>query len=206
MIAVRNAKLSDMLAVSRVHVKCFPNYFSTKMGTKILKRYYTCYYKENPFFVVAESNGMIVGFCMGYQVGSRSRERFLKENVVLLGLQCLKLMFMLDGEIYNKLATFMHSKLHKSSICKDNVLETVPQGDLLSICMLDGYHGSGVASQMLVAFEKLLHEKGIMTYHLSVRPDNKRARAFYEKMGMRCIDQTDDSVVYEKKIQPLSIA
>lgn len=60
---IKNANIDDLNKVAKVHIRCFPDSFSTQLGEKILLKYYLEYFKENPeLFYVALDNDKIIGF------------------------------------------------------------------------------------------------------------------------------------------------
>lgn len=63
---IRQATKKDLKAIANVHIKCFPDSFSSKLGEILLTRFYNEYLSVVPeLFLVAENDAQeIVGFCM----------------------------------------------------------------------------------------------------------------------------------------------
>lgn len=57
------------------------------------------------------------------------------------------------------------------------------------------YRGKGYAFKLHKYAERYFREKGLKEYHLRVAPSNKRARKFYEKMGMEFLAEEHDGKV-----------
>ena len=66
----RDAVLSDMDAVARLHEICFTDTFISSLGTKLISKYYEEYISEGGPFVLAIDGDSLVGLCMGYYSGS----------------------------------------------------------------------------------------------------------------------------------------
>lgn len=89
----RKIESKDLAMVVNTHIKCFPGYFLTMLGSKVpskagdslLAKYYHEFLIENPtLFVGAFDREQMVGFCMGYMRPSRARARFEKKNAIKL--------------------------------------------------------------------------------------------------------------------------
>lgn len=186
MISIRSAVLADMPAVARVHIRCFPSYFSTKFGPSLLQRYYGAFWEEDHLFVVAEDEEQIIGFCMGNRADSRAKDRFVRKNLVRLAMRCLGLVLRGDRDILRKAWSYLKSRVltgpaRSEAGEKESAGEV---GDLLSICVDETYRGSDTAVRLVEAFEAQLRQAGICSYALSVKTENNRAQVFYEKLGM----------------------
>lgn len=203
MFVYRDALKSDMNSIAKVHTDCFKGYFLTSLGEKLLEKYYAEYFDEGAPFVLALNDGEIIGFCMGYQTGTKARANFEKKyklqiSVKLLGL-CL---------FFNKNAWVRVIKKIKSIIKgfkqnkKKNITidEKKVDGAVLSICVVEKFRGTGVAKALINIFEDKLKNRRIEKCSLSVLSNNGTARAFYEKMGYSILKEKGDSVVYIKNI------
>ena len=72
------------------------------------------------------------------------------------------------------------------------------KGDLLSICALSEYRGSGFAQSLIEEYEKRIRELGRFVCQLTVDPKNSRAVHFYEKNGYKKYRQADSANTYAK--------
>lgn len=196
MFLYRLASIDDMNQIAAVHVKCFPNYFITSIGAKLLSNYYAEYCKESNIFVVVEDDrtNKIVGFCMGYIKGeTNARTLFIKNNRIKLIFRFALNILKFDFRIFKKI--FFKNKKSKKVTSDHSKI-----GDLLSICVIEEYRGIGISNALLQYFEKTLQEKNISQYSLTVRKSNIVAQRFYEKSGMAVVDETIEDFIYFKKI------
>ena len=143
-----------------------------------------------------------MGFCMGYEPGSQARQRFMTRYQRQLIGKSLGMMLRLDTGIYSRVWSYVKSKFKKSPPAPETPVHGPDgRGDLLSICVLEGYLGRGVSAALLQQFEAQLVQRGISQYTLSVNLENARARAFYEKSGMHAESASGGSVIYSKAIK-----
>lgn len=193
MIVYRNASLKDMEQVSVVHEQCFPDYFLTLFGTDLLSKYYAEFLNENDLFIVACEGEEIIGFCMGYYGNSTARERFEINNKMAiirkLLILCLSLNKLAIKKCFNRL-------INRKSADK----KFIPDVDLLSICVLPDYRGTGVSKEMVELFERRCLNSGhkISNCTLSVISNNTRARNFYEGIGYQILEEKDNEIKYIK--------
>ena len=154
MITYRSAKPEDMEAVAKLHKVCFPDYFLTSLGEKLLEKYYLEYLLENDLFILTQDadTEQLVGFCMGYYYGSKARESFEKKNRTKLTgrllILCLRFNRQAISRCWNRI-------FPKKSVPSENTNVTVlsPDIDLLSICIFPDYRGTVVASHLITEFE-----------------------------------------------------
>lgn len=75
-IVVRNARLSDVTSIVRVHERAFPGFFLTDLGPRFLHRLYAGFVDEADgiLLVAEEADGAAVGLL----AGTRSPERFFR--------------------------------------------------------------------------------------------------------------------------------
>ncbi len=65
----------------------------------------------------------------------------------------------------------------------------------LAVSLLNGYRGKGIGSLLMMAFFKILKEKGIKRVSLSVSKDNKVARKLYQKLGFKVIQKNKEDEI-----------
>lgn len=182
---VRQAKLSDLSNIAAVHMKCFPDSFSTCLGGKLLEKFYSEYIKDVPelFLVCEDEKKNIVGFCMGYYMEKNDYSRsFLKHNFFSICFKFLGRLLCGDKRAWKKLKKNKDVKW----VLKDEKIHKIPnekKGDLLSICVLNTYRGKGYASDLINSYEQVLAKRGRKICILSVETDNGRGVGFYEKQG-----------------------
>jgi len=204
MITYRSACEKDLNQVATVHSKCFEGYFLTSLGENLLKKYYGSYLNEKaPFVVAVNENDDVVGFCMGYQNGSRARAHFEKKYKYQLAAHLLYLCMRCDKKAWVRVMSKCKGvfKSFKNKTLKSENEEKSLSGSLLSICVIEKFRGSDMARKLVNEFESELNKRKINTYTLSAYKTNTRARAFYEKMGFVNESENDDSVYYMKHIK-----
>ena len=195
---IRNASENDLPKIAKLHIRCFPDSFSTQLGEKLLAKFYREYLKKVPeLFLVAEANDEIVGICMGYYCEDNAYQKnFLKRNFFMLGLRCIKLTLERNDRMLEKFGLRKPNKTdctpqkdsHVDSKEKPAV-EKSKCGDLLSICVREDYRGQGVSSNLVACYHNVLKKNVREVCILSVKQNNNRAISFYKKMGYSIVDQ-----------------
>ena len=204
MITYRAASKNDLNTIAKVHTDCFKEYFLTSLGNHLLAKYYGEYINEGGPFILAVSDvDGIIGFCMGYQTGSRARANFEKNNKFQLLFKLLYLCLLCNksawdrvlSKIKSSFGAFIHKK--NNSVSKN---KKSPEGTILSVCVVEKYRGTDVSKTLISKFEDELRTRKIEKCTLSVHTTNSRARAFYEKVGFNIQKESADCVVYVKTI------
>lgn len=197
-IKYKVATINDLGKIADTHISCFPDYFISSLGKKLVEKYYLEFIKENDLFIVAEDNGRVIGFCMGYIIDeTRARDKFIHNNTLALTAKMIKQCLALNRKTISKCYGFLTSKIkkrQKSSIEKHG-------GDLLSICVLEEYRGRGISSELVDRFELKLLEKDQKEYWLGVYKTNEAAIRFYKKMGMRIESEDTEEYKFHKFIR-----
>jgi hypothetical protein len=97
---IRQATRKDLNAIAQVHSICFPESYSSQLlrlnspmgGGDLLASFYTEYLNDCPelFFVAADDEKGIVGFCMGYYMDKDNQmQNFMHRNKFkYYGKQC----------------------------------------------------------------------------------------------------------------------
>ena len=181
---VRQATFADLQQVAAVHKTCFPESFSTALGEKLLVKFYTEYMQSVPeLFLVAEDEGKICGFCMGYYCEENPyMKRFFKHNLLPVGLRIAGQLLIGNKAAWKKL-TSTFSKSAEFKPLGEPYQTGVKDGDLLSICVLPQTRGNGAAQALISTYENVLKEQGRKYCILTVAVDNPRAIRFYERNG-----------------------
>lgn len=194
---IRPALYSDLKCIAVVHKECFQGTFISYWGKSLIEKYYKEFYEEKPLFVVAEEGDEVVGFCMGYQSGSKAKKNFIRKNFIQLASRMIVLCLSFNCLVIKKCFSLFPFKHDNRSISNE---VQMPSADLLSICVKDPYKGRGVAKNLIDAFESLLLKNGLPDYSLSVYKNNVRAIRFYEKMGFYVIQETADEFKMYKQL------
>lgn len=196
-MTIRPAEISDMYNVSAAHRVCFPEtqHFTTLMGggnpNNLTQMMYTEYLREDNLFLVAENEGNIIGFCMGFLNGSQAMKNFYKRYGLRLAGKTILLLLKGHPLVWEKVlseAKRVWRRIKPSTRPTKNKKTVDSIGlsaSLLSICVLPAFQGTGVSRTLICEFEQMLHDRCIKRCSLSTWRDNARAIGFYEKMGYR---------------------
>lgn len=203
-ILIRSAVESDLFSIADTHRKCFKGFLISSLGVKLVQRYYKVFLHEAPelFFVAEDTQGSLVGFVMGYFPNSTALKKFEKENFLALAFRIGLLCIFFNKNAWesgiNRLRSWSNTLSGQKKTSK-----TEPENkyaDLLSICVIDKYRGSGVSMQLVTQFELVLKGRNYNCYTLSTGTENIRAKHFYLKSGMKIISETQDEIKFIKNI------
>lgn len=200
---VRQANISDLKDIVAVHISCFPNSFSTQLGSKLLEKMYLEYMKEAPeLFLVAEDNMKIVGFVMGYYFdGKDSLYQFRKNNMIVFSLKTIQLLVCGNRPAWKKLRSLIKKGTTFTTLDnRINEYDNSQMADLLSICVKKEYRGTGVANHLIRDYETVVKEKGRKICTLTVADYNGRGIRFYEKNGYSVCRRADGCKTYYKQL------
>jgi ribosomal protein S18 acetylase RimI-like enzyme len=186
-VSIIQAQTPNVSGMAQCHTVAFPGRFMTGMGYRWLCALYL-FYINHPggvCYVTIDSTGKVVGFAVGGDTGIR--EQFLRTAM----LRCPHIIFwkfltrsLVRAVLLDELAKKLHLKRRDNSTENIGTDKTLPKyGNLLSICVLPDYKGTGIASQLIETFQKTCAAKGYRCLTLSVLSENSRAVAFYKKHG-----------------------
>lgn len=200
---IRQAKLSDLENIAQVHAKCFPDSFSTTIGKRLLAKFYYEYVSEIPeLFLVSEDDNNINGFCMGYYMeNNHYMKSFVKHNLISVIFVMLFRLITGDKRAWKKL-----SRSTPDYVILNHEYDDVPKEmriDLLSICVLQEFRGTGIANDLICEYERVIKTLDRKLCVLSVDSNNSRGIHFYEKHGFiqyRKV-QNGGSVTYFKPVK-----
>lgn len=197
---------NDLIKIANVHIRCFPNSFSTALGEELLANFYREYLQTTPelFFVLIDE-GEICGFCMGYS-GEKGNcnSQFLKHNIGKLVAKCIYFTLTWNRQFIEKCKKISRRK-KKTPVGLDYKIDffsPAEVGDLLSICVLPEYRGTGAASMMMKCFLNELIQMKCKFCLLTVDSLNMRGREFYKKSGFTIYRELGDSeaITYAKRL------
>ena len=198
---IRQANLDDLKQLVKVHIACFPDSFSTQLGEKLLTKMYTEYIVESPeLFLLAEEEGKVIGFVMGYYFDSEDcLRRFRKKNQIKFFSKTLWLLLMRNKPAWKKINSIIHPGSGFITIDTSiNQYNKSEMADLLSICVLSEYRGKGIANKLIDEYEKVLIEKNRLICTLTVADINGRGISFYEKHGYTICREAKGCKTYYK--------
>ena len=199
---VRNASSKDLHEIAKVHIACFPDYFSTRVGKKnngyLLKRLYEEYFKDFPglFVVLEDDNGKIVGFCSGSLLEITGHQgRFIRNNRVKVLSRVAWLLLKGDSLAWTRLRQRYKKPVYKIIDHSFKGLPKTEIGDLVSICVLPEYRGKQFSGELMKRFVQNMWDLGRKVCLVSMHSDNKRAMSFYSKFGFILYRYIGDSVI-----------
>lgn len=190
---IRQATYEDLKKIAAVHISCFPKSFSTALGKGnggyLLEKFYKEYMDVVPelFLVAVDENHSddIVGFAMGYYCEKNNYQNdFFKHNFLQIFMRIVLLLCCGNLSAWKKVTSVLKKSVAPE--IKDEQYLSYPssrKGDLLSICILPEYRGTGMSSALIEAFENVLRDQGREFIQLTVEMDNPRGISFYDKMG-----------------------
>lgn len=191
---IRLAKKEDLSEISKVHQTCFPESYSSQLSKYkwfikgLQEKFFLEYLNDcSELFFVAEVEGKVVGYCMGYYMDKDNQmNNFIEKNRSSLLLKTIFLMLIGNKSTWKKvLSRYDKSTKEQWKIVNtsyENILNN-ERGDLLSICILPEYRGAGVSGKLMATFLEAMKSKGKKICLLSVLSNNDRAINYYEKNG-----------------------
>lgn len=174
----RDADLDDLPAVTDVHMKAFPGFFLTTLGTSFVQTMYRAFLLNvNGIFVVNETDTGVCGFAVGVMESSN------KDRKLAMKLLPQFVWAVIPAVLQNPYRVF--TRIMSQFLNHDGAPD-VPSGAavLRSIGVLPELKGQGVASVLLRAFEERALRMGATSLALTTDVlDNQRAIQFYRKHG-----------------------
>ncbi len=192
----RKVCVDDLSEISILHRSLFKDHYLGKFTLNFIRRFYSCYLTRNIIFLIAESeDNKVVGFVMGGKssILAECMNQFMR-----------KFFFQYLVEVIVKPSLWLYTLkriliLFRNKIKRDSKLDRTLTWGLLSIGIDKQYQGKGVAKKLLIEFELAL-PLDISKYILSVKEDNKKAIAFYNKNGFVLKTRKRDGLYLEKEI------
>jgi ribosomal protein S18 acetylase RimI-like enzyme len=210
---VREIESKDMPGAARLHRAVFPEYFLTHMGQGFVERFYSEFVDRNGNYgYVAICGKELVGSVIGTLDYQKCFNRFYRRHFPRLALTLVGRLIV-DPYIRRHLASRMaHVRQALRSVAarrqQVSVAAELPAADqspahLLSIGVHPYQRGSGLAEQLVDRYCDALWEDGWERVSLSVRPENARAIAFYEKTGWQRIGSSPSVLQYSRATRPV---
>lgn len=175
----RQALISDVATVARVHLEAFEGFFLSELGYRFLCVMYRAFL-VNPagVFVVHESkDGQVTGFAVG-ALSSGPKDRWLAWRFMPHFLWAvLPAIFRHPRTIVTRLGARFFDTGSSFNVPDDAAM-------LRSIGVLTSERGGGAAAGLLVAFEQMALRQGATHVYLTTDQDNnERAQKFYKRHG-----------------------
>jgi len=197
MIEYRMATEADLPMIVETHIKCFPDYFLTSLGKKLLYLYYKSFFDECNLFLTAYDEGKMVAFTMGNLHTSRAKKNFEKKNAVRLFFRVLFLCIKFDKNALERVSRrLVPEKKEQNQMTEPPFIDV----NWLSLCVLDEYRKMNIASELAVRFESLLKQYNVKNYGGRTRRENIKMQKFFEKHGFYIADDNKVGILYLKNV------
>ena len=197
-VKIKEARQVHVQGMAQCHAKSFPARFMTEMGCHWLCALYRFFIKHRGSIcrVAVDADGKVVGLAVGGD--SHIRDEFL--NSALFRYPHLIFWKFLSKRIVRRvLFQELAGKLRRKRAAAHSGDTKAPSagtrpGNLLSICVLPDYKGTGVAGKLIESFQLACAAEGYERLTLSVLSENSRAVAFYKKQGWRESGKSGESI------------
>lgn len=180
---IRSATQLDAATLANAHIKVFPNFFLSTLGSDFLKVYYRALinYPETLCYV-AEENNVIVGYVVGRMRAKGYLKRVVKSNMFTFMLQGIKLLFTKPGALLR-----LVMNLEKKSD-KKIVVDNQDYAEIGLIGVNPEIKGKGVGHALFMQFEANLKENNVD--RLSLTTDyynNENTLSAYKAWGFEVL-------------------
>ena len=209
---IRSIQPEDVIALARLHRLVFPDYFLTHMGQRFLERFYHEFTQPpDNYGLLATRGGTPVGAVIGTADSGAFYNRFYRRNLIIAAL-ALGRGLMLDPYIRRNfwarasqvplaVRSLVTRNMSSAQAAEGGEAEAIP-ARLLSIGVAPDVRGKGVAVALVTRYCHQLWKDGIGEVGLSVRPDNQRAIAFYEKTGWQRVQAQGATIQFRRSTEP----
>lgn len=209
---VRRMKADDATSAALLHSIVFPDYFLTHMGQGFVERFYSEFAdRSRNYGFVAICDEKLVGSVVGTVDSGRLFNRFYRRHFPTLALT-LAGRVIVDPYIRRNLVSRMvhiRQALHSIVARRQRTIPAIDPSTagqaparLLSIAVHPEKWGSGLAEQLVVCYCEALWQDGQEQVGLSVRSENLRAIAFYEKTGWQRVGASAATMQYTRSTKP----
>jgi len=188
-VKVTVAREIHIPGMAQCHIESFPGRFMTEMGYYWLCALYVFFIKHNESIcrVAVDADGKVVGLAVGGN--PQIRDEFLS-SALFRYPHLIFWKFLSKRLVRRVLLQELAGKLRpKHNVVHSEDAKTpsagIRSGNLLSICVLPDYKGTGVGGKLIESFQLACKAAGYERVTLSVLKQNNRAVAFYKKHGWR---------------------
>lgn len=192
---------------------CFPNSFNTALGKNFIAKTLAWFLQKNTRFLfhVTDNNNKVVGFCGGfapqfYGDGSSSGMLQFAFKEAVLGI--LKKPWLVFNRELSAYYPFIFRNI-KKKLGLSKSLAATPQPTnfvftqsvgLVVIGVHPSIRGKGVFEILMKEFDRNAIKLNITNCNLSVRSNNARAIAAYQKMGWQVKSNINGAVIMFKQL------
>jgi ribosomal protein S18 acetylase RimI-like enzyme len=207
-VEYRELAVADLPAVANLHREVFADHFLGHMGSRFLELFYGEFVsRPGNYGLVAVADGKVVGAVIGSTEAGRLFSDFYRRHFLRLGVTFAG-RFVRDGYVrrhtrqrLGHVGMAIRSRLglgRRKAPAAPGASASAgsPTARLLSIGVASSHRGTGIAAELAARFCARLAEDGVDRVGLSVRNDNPRAIAFYEKTGWKLEKSTSSSISF----------
>ncbi len=166
-----------------LHTSAFPGFFLTSLGPRFLRLLYAGFTREpNGICIVAEDEGVIVGFAAGTTVPDVFFGRLLRRQGWRFALAAV------PGMLRNPL--FVARKCLGALFYRGEQPTGLANAGLLSsLAVSPTCGGKGLGQKLVLAFAEEARRQGCSAIYLTTdEVDNERVNRFYAKCGFELLD------------------
>ena len=194
------ARQSHVPGMVQCHINAFPGRVMTEMGYHWLCALYLFFIKHHGgiCLVAVDTGDKIVGLAVGgdpkIRDGFLSSAIFRYPHLIFWKFLCKRL-------VRRVLLKELARKFHRRPAV-DNSGDTKRQsvmirsGNLLSLCVLPDFKGTGVGGKLIESFKLACAAEGYKHLTLSVVSENTRAITFYKKHGWHMSGKSGASIKF----------
>lgn len=176
---IRPMITADVPAVVAVHLKSFPGFFLTFLGSSFLHELYSAILVDRDgIALVASDKSGINGFVAGTAQPKGFYRRLLQQRWWR---------FALASTVPALKRPAIIPRLLRAFAMPEQVTRQDKRGTLMSIAVLPSYQGRHIGHALVNAFLEEALRRGLHQVDLTTdRDDNTAANRFYQKMGFVC--------------------
>lgn len=174
------AKQVDLPEVARLHVRAFPDFFLTSLGVPFLEELYGGFLAHSSgIFIVVHHEGRIVGFASGTSNPDDFFSDLRRRRKVAFVIKAIPAVMQNPLPVCKKLFSALRYRGEAPVSVKG------PSGALLSSIGIDSaFKGSGLATELITAFEREAETHGAEYVYLTTDTHgNDRVNRFYNANG-----------------------
>ncbi len=196
-VKIIEAGFTHVPGMAQCHIKSFPGRFMTEMGYNWLCALYRFFIKHSGGIcrIAVDADGKVVGLAVGGN--PHIRDEFLS-SAMFRYPHLIFWKFLSKRLVRRVLLQELAGKLRRKRAAAHSSDTKAPSagirsGNLLSICVLPDYKGTGVAGKLIESYLLACAAEGYERLTLSVLSENSRAVAFYKKHGWRQSGKSGES-------------
>lgn len=183
----------DLMDVTDIHLKAFPERALAGLGREAVCRYYQ-WQVEGPHDAVALGcfrQNKMVGYCFaGIFRGSLSG--FLHKNKWFLARRVLIHPWLITSPLFReRIMTAWRILFHRSNKVAPQIMLPQKSFGILAIAIDPQIQRAGLGGKLMAEMERIAKHHGFTYMHLTVDSQNSSAIAFYNKLGWHEHHATD---------------